>query len=259
MTWPVQAARITIFPLLASGSSPKSALDLYKAIWGKDPDSFQGPMAGSNPFPGSVAQGAEGNLNRVCQTQPIRTDLTFGPAARTFGPDLATIEDTVVLHAEMKKVFGTIDVAFQGTPLNRVAVYLQLGREAANIPEANKILSSTVWQGKQVALTNEEDFILQFNCPRPDARDPTTKLNFITKWSVERLQMLTFLAGVPAAVGATNTSLVVEKIVPTVAFDNSNMPLQKPFDPGETTRILSELFAEVAVQLKACNMAVEGF
>jgi hypothetical protein len=70
---------------------------------------------------------------------------------------------------------------------------------------------------------------------------------------------MTFLGGVSVAAGGTSAPLVVEKIVPTVAFDNSNVPLQKPFDPGETTRILSELFAEVAVQLKACNIAIRGF
>ena len=209
----------------------------------------------------ATAQGVTGHFSRVCQSQPIRTDLTFGPGGQTFQPGLAGIEDTVGLRAEMMKVFGVIDSAFQGTPLSRVAVYLQLGQEAPDIPEANKTISAAIWQTKQIALDHEEDFILQLNRPRPDASD-TMKLHFITKWSVERVQVLTFAGQFP--VGATsgiasNVPVVSDKIVPTVAFDNSNAPLQRPFNPGEAGKVLSELFAEFAPQLKACNIALSGF
>jgi hypothetical protein len=260
MDWPVQAARITLFPLLASGPSPRSALDLYRAIWGKDPDSFQGSQGGvGNPFPASMAQGVEGGIARICQSQPIRTDLTFGPVGTAFGADLVTIADTSNLHTQMRKVFDVVDSAFQGTPISRAAVYLQIGQEAPDFREANRRLASAAWRGRQLELGDEEDFILQFNRPRQDTSDTTVKLNFITKWSVERVQLLTFLSQFPAAAGTSQAPLVVEKIVPTIAFDNSNVALQKPFDPGAVPRMLSTLFNEFALQLKACNIALKGF
>jgi hypothetical protein len=233
---------------------------LYKAIWGKDPDSYQG--AAGNPFAVSAAQGAEGAFTRICQSQTIRTDLTFGPGVQALQSGLARIEDTAGLHAEMTRVLAVFESAFQGTPLSRVAVYLQLGQEAPDIREANKALLPAIWQTNQIALTDEEDFILQFNRPRLDPSDPTIKLNFITKWSVERLQVLTFLGQSPpggVGVAAPSVPVVSEKVVPTVAFDNSNVPLQRPFNPDEAARVLSELFAEFAFQLKVCNITIRGF
>jgi hypothetical protein len=253
--WDVHIARITVFPLLGSGSSPKSALELYKTIWGKDPDSYQGPAVGGGPFPASVAQGVEGRLIQNCQTQPTRTDLTFGPHVRALTTSLAGIEDTTVLGPAMAKVFAAVEAAFQGTPINRVAAYMQLGREAGDYREANQLLSATMWANKQVSLADEEDFVLQFNVPRPDTSG-SIKLNYITKWSVERVQVLTF----QMPVGGTATApLIANKIVSIVAFDNSNLALQKPFDRGQAERVLSELFAETAAQLKACSIFLKGF
>jgi hypothetical protein len=189
--WKVQAARITVFPLLASGTPPKSALDLYKAVWGKDPDSFQNQPPGGSPFPNSVAQGAAGKLSRVCQIQPIRVDFTFGPAMLLEGSALPSIEDTSFLKNEMTGLVGSIDNAFQQMPSNRVAVYLQLGREANDYEAGNKAILETMWKHQKVSLKNEEDFLLQINSTRQSISDPSLKLNFITKWSVERIPTAT--------------------------------------------------------------------
>jgi hypothetical protein len=254
--WKVQAARITVFPLLASGAVPRSALELYKAVWGKEPDSFQNQNPVGSPFPNSVAQGLTGKITRLCQTQPIRADFTFGPAG---GPlnvaAVPVIEDTDLLSIEMKGLVGAVEGAFQQTALNRVAVYIQCGQEAADITSANQIISGSLWANQKVTLTDEEDFVLQINRKRLDSLDPSLKLNFITKWSVERLQMLMFSNAQMAAGGPT----VTEIIMPTVTLDNSNMPLQKPLAAKETERVLSELLQGMAAQLKQCNISIKGF
>jgi hypothetical protein len=259
--WKVQAARITVFPLLASGSPPKSALDLYKSVWGKDPDSFQNQVLSGSPFPNSIAQGVVGKLSRSCQSQLIRADFTFGPAAATVGSALPSVEDTDFLSTEMMGLIGSIDNAFQQTPLNRVASYMQLGQEASDYRQANQIVSGAMWQHQKVSLNDEEDFVLQINRTDSDATDRSIKLNFITKWSVERVQVMTFFTQMSpdGGPGVANAPTVIEKIIPTIALDNSNMPLQKPFDQNETGRVLSELFRGVSAQLKECNISIKGF
>jgi hypothetical protein len=255
--WKVQAARIIVFPLLASGSPPRSALDLYKSVWGKDPDSFQNQVPSNSPFPNSIAQGIEGTLSRSCQAQLIRTDFTFG-GAPTIGSVLPSLDDTESLKTQITGLIGSISDAFQQTPLNRVASYLQLGQDASDYRQANQIISGAMWQHKKISLEDEEDFVLQINRPRPDATDPSIKLNFLTKWSVERLQMMEFLS----SVGGQNLSsapIVTDKIFPIIALDNSNMPLKKPFDHNEIGRVLLELFREMSAQLKECNVSIKGF
>lgn len=256
--WKIQAARITLFPLLGTGSVPKSALELYKAVWGKDPDSFQSqPMAGA-PFPVSVAQGVEGAVSRLCQTQPVRVDFGFNPTAST--SDIATFVDTHQLHAEMRRVIGSVENALHQMPVNRVAVYLQIGQETGDYSAANKLICQTFWEDRKFALTDEEDFVFQLNRPEKDSADPALKLNFITKWSVERVQILTFI-GQAGGVGSgiAGTPIVSEKFMPTIALDNSNVPAQRPLTNDEVQRVLSSLFGRIPSQLNQCRISVEGF
>jgi hypothetical protein len=255
--WRVQAARVTVFPLLASGTAPRSALDLYKAVWGKEPDNFQSQSA---PIPTSQAQGVVGTIGRICQSQPIRADFTFMPTTGADATVLPLIEDTELLSTEMAALIGSISKAFQKAPLNRVAAFLQVGQETTNYSDANKALSGAMWEDKKVSLSDEEEFLLQINPTRSDSKDPTLKLNFITKWAVERVQLMTFFNQVSAGnPGMANAPVVIEKIVPSIALDNSNMPLQKPFADSEITRVLLELFREMPSQLKRCNISIKGF
>jgi hypothetical protein len=251
--WKVQAARITLFPLVGSGSVPKSALDLYKAVWGKEPDSYQSqPSAPGFPFPTSVAQGVAGTFTRSCQTQPLRADFTFLPIATNNPSVLPSIEDTELLVNEIRAfIGGDVEATFQQSAINRVAVFLQLGQESSDYAQANEIISRTIWDGLKVTLSDEEDFLLQINRKQPDTAQASSKLNFITKWSVERLQIMTFTSSAP---------LVMEKIMPAITFDNSsNVALQKPFATGEIKPMLSQLFDSLPTQIKQCRISIEGF
>jgi hypothetical protein len=168
---------------------------------------------------------------------------------------LPVIKDTDLLKAELTGLIASIGSAFQQTPLNRVAAYLQLGQEASDFQQANQILSEGMWQHLKVPLKDEEDFVMQINRTRADA---SIKLNFITKWSVERVQVLTFEMS-PGGQGPVNTPRVVEKIIPTISLDNSNVPLQKPLDQNETGRVLSQVFEGMTAQLKECRVSLKGF
>lgn len=248
--WTIHAARATLFPALASGAAPRSAFDVFKSIWGEEPAGFQTQPPSGSPFPNSLAQGAAGPISRLCQVQPVRVDLTFTPSGMIDANTVASIGDTELVSAEMNRVIDAVDEAFKETPLNRAALFLQMGQEAPDFPRANEVLSAAMWENKKAVLGDEEDFILQLNRPRLDGADASLKLNYITRWSVERLNLMTFLGAAP---------IFVEKIMPTIVLDNSNMPLQKPFAVGQAKKVLSELFKEMPSQLKQCNISFKGF
>lgn len=259
--WKVHAARITLFPLLGAGSIPKSALELYKAVWAKDPDSFQSQPAAGAPFPVSVAQGTNGAITRICQTQPVRVDLSFAPVAKPSGEvEIAYFEHAPNLRTEMTTAIGSLEKALDELPVNRVAVYFQIGQETDGYRSANKLVAGTLWEGHQVPLAEDEDFILQLNPALATSYDGMqVRCNYITKWAVERVQVFTFMGQAAGAQSISGMPMFKELIIPSVSFDNSNVPLQRALTTDEARQMLTDFLGRVSEQLKQCKISIEGF
>src|SRR5207248_1561787 len=96
-------------------------------------------------------------------------------------------------------------------PIIRAATYVQIISLETNSTEANKVLMSIVPEQYRIALSSEEEFILQVNRPRMSEQVDKLRLNLITKWSVETFQVISL--AVAADVSA-----------PTVAPQASVMP-----------------------------------
>jgi hypothetical protein len=262
--WQAQIGRITLFPLLGQVRFPLSALDLYKAVAGKDPDNFQNQQPPLNPFPNSVAQGVMHGLAFSCQVQPVRVDLTFsaGPAPTPFSDGLPAISNSLSLRTAMDSAIRSIEKAVKATKLHRLATYLQIGREVTTSTEGNQIIRETLPAAYSIALQDEEDFVLQVNRPSPAANDSSMRLNFITKWSVERVQILTFLAAQnPAIAGqfSSGVPVISNKLAATIVLDNSSPQRNSPIDDDQIGALLSLTLTRMDKQLRECNVSLKGF
>ena len=90
----------------------------------------------------------------------------------------------------------------------------------------------------RTTLTNEEGFVFQINRPHTSSQLPNIRMNFVTKWSVERAQVVTF--SLPTQGGPIinqqqmpmpNSSQQqmpipssTEFIMPSIVFDFNNSP-----------------------------------
>src|SRR5450759_3474399 len=97
--WKGQIGRITLFPAAPMGPQLPSAVELYRQVWGGDPDSFQKQ---ANPLAPSVAQGIRKGFAVVCTAQPLRFDYTVGPIQPNDSQaSLALIDDFRGFRAEL--------------------------------------------------------------------------------------------------------------------------------------------------------------
>ena len=151
-------------------SPPLSALDLYRQVWGEEPDGFQKQ---ANPLMPSFANGNHSGLKSGCVAQPARIDFNLMPLPASKQEEaqenvsFPLIEDTGLLHAELSKI---IEVIGQKDVLNsvvRVARGVQFLVLTSSSAEANSVLSAHIPKQYGVKVTDEEDFVFQINRPYP--------------------------------------------------------------------------------------------
>ena len=265
--WKSSGGRITLFPAAAS-SPPLSALALYKHVWGEEPDGFQKQ---TNPLSPSVAHGRRGSLVASCLAQPTRIDFNLIPPTPTQdgGQDAQTeetpfplIKDTNLLHAELLRAMEVINRSTVLNSVVRVALGVQFLALEPSSSEANKVLVAIIPRQYGVRVTNEEDFIFQVNQPYTSLRAEGVKVNSITKWSVDRLQILTL--ALPANQPATSSqaaggSQATQFIAASVQFDINNVATGTPLPSGQPASLLNEALLEVSRMQFAMGLNIEGF
>jgi hypothetical protein len=257
--WKAQSAQVVLFPVVPGGAPVDSALELYKAIWQTDPDSFQKHVAGS-PFVLSSARGTVEGLAAACLAQPIRIDFTLAPlqqsAIATMTP---LIDDSKHFSAQLAHLIEALGDLQTGPQINRVSCVVKFAMISPNFVSANKSISSKLPKPYHVVLSDETDFVLQINRARPSKALDNITINFITKWSIERTQLITFTVDAAAGQALGPSQMVHELIMPNIVFDNNNVQLPRPMSKGEQKAIFAECLQGTSAQLKECNIAVEGF
>jgi hypothetical protein len=262
--WKSSGGRITLFPA-ATSAPPLSALELYRQVWGGEPDGFQKP---TNPLAPSVAHGNRNGLKAGCVTQPTRIDLNLTPSSKQEegqeDVSFPLIEDTGLLRAELSRI---IDIVDQNAVLNsvvRVALGVQFLALKQTSAEANGVLTAHIPEEYGVKVTDEEDFIFQINRPYPSQSAKGIKMNFITKWSVDRLQIMTFAvsAGGPTTTSGQAPSSGVhttEFIAASVNFDVNNVPTVTQLANRQPASVLREALLAVARMQQSIGLNIEGF
>lgn len=257
--WKALVGRVTLFP----ASVPPPALELFRLVWGGDPDSFQKQ---ANPLLPMVAQGKRDGMMAICSTNPARVDFTLAPAPGEEIPDmsLALIEDLSHLQTELLRIIEFIGRGAVSESVPRVAVSMQFVKPEASSVEANKTLTRIIPDQYRMGLTDEEEFIFQINRLKTSRELPDIKMNFITKWSVERFQVLALsflLAGsrVPAPQGVPpGQQQSATFLAASVLFDNNNVPASIPLTAAQQSSLLLEGFRAIEEEQHNMNLDAEG-
>ncbi len=244
--WKALNARITLFPTAPLASSSFSALEVYQKVWGVSPDSFQTQQ---NPILPSIAQGRRDGIMVHCLAHPSRIDLNLAPPpGETAELELMFIEDQDKLYAELRKI---IDVIAKGVILpsvSRVGLGLQFATAKPNPEEANKTLTQVMPPRYRTNLTNEEDFIFQVNLQRKSKEVQDVTMNFITKWSVDKVQVFRMFPG-PSFAGTLPTQIF---IVASLALDYNSFA-EKLLNPEDQSRLLLECLTEASAMQRTLN------
>jgi hypothetical protein len=261
--WKPLLGRVTLFS--AAPLSSVSALDLFKAIWSGEPDSYQRSV---NPLQPTVAQGLRNAMLANCVVQINRVDLSLQPSpARTtkIAHPVATIDDTVVFNRSLNQIIDAIRKGIIPGAMNRVALYLHFASFGSRtFAEANRIVMEVIPKNLGVAISEEEDFIFQINRPQQSGKIADIKLNALTKWSVDRVQLFTLNISTP---GISVQQIVPAPpeaqtfITPAVIFDN-NSQLEKmatSFDANQQADLLIEALGIASKMQKEIGLNVEGF
>jgi hypothetical protein len=256
--WKPQLGRIALFPSVPLGQVT-SAFQLYQEFWQREPDSFQkGTVEG--PFAPSVAQGNRDELSFTCSLSPIRIDFTISPrqtALPTSEASFALIENSVKLRQELDHIIQVINQTPSVVPAVRVALAVQFTQTCTSVRDANSVMTSALPEALRVRLSEERDFILQVNRVRESTSINDLRLNLITKWAVEQVQVLT-VAVVPGGPAAM-TSPTMEVFNATILCDNNNVPANRVLAKQEQTALLTEAIQALGEQLRNSNLKVEGF
>jgi hypothetical protein len=253
--WKPFLGRITFFRTMSISSPMPSAFDLYRQILGGDPDSFQKQ---ANALIPTTAQGRRGSLMVNCIGQPARIDFTLTASPRQVqAPQiegtLALIDHPIELRDELMRIINFLGGSFPLNDISRVALSLQFFNLKQSHTEANRALTEVIPKQYGLTITDEEGLVFQINQPRMNREFQDIRLNFITKWSVEQIQVLTIAVpagGVPVQAGMT-WGPVQAKVVTaaSVVFDNNSTPLipVRHLTSKEQSALLQEAL-DVAVQ-----------
>lgn len=234
-------------------------------IWGADPDNFQKSPA---PIFPSQAQGTRGDLQATCLVHPTRIDFNLSPVTSqgiSPQPTLQLIENTAQLHTELLRIanlFADSDIpdAFIG-----VALFLQFVAPQPNFREANRTLLSIIPEQYRTRITDEEDFVFQINRPHTSSQVQGVRMNFITKWSVERGKVVTFSLPTPGGtINAQQQMLMpisTDFITPSISFDTNNSPYtpETSLTVKEQSLLLLEGFTRIEQYQHDFGLNIDGF
>jgi hypothetical protein len=259
--WKALNGRITLFPTVPVAAPLPPAFELYRLVWGSEPENFQKQ---SNPLLPTVAQGRSNGIAAQLLSQPNRIDFsllpTAAPGATMTSIDL--IEDTRQFHAELVRIIDVLAKGAISNPVLRVALNVQFVSLKNDVVETNKMLMTVMPVQYRVKLTDEEDFAFQINLPQESDRVENIRMNFVKTWRAQRLQVVSMAivaTGVP--VPATNIPPQVETkefIAASVNFDNNNVPAG-PLNSSQQSQLLLEGLANVETGQRNIGLNIEGF
>ena len=241
--WKALVGRITAFS--ATPSQPPSAAILYRAIWESEPDSFQKQ---ENPLLPSIAQGARDGMTASCSVVAGRADFNLTPS-RPLGPEvgLSLFEDSNRLSEGLAQITDALGRGAYANGVSRVALYVQFLNPAPGYTEANKLLTKVIPDKYGVRLTTEEDVVFQINCPYASHQANDLVMNSIVKWSLQKLQVVSFTITGLGPFGPANqpTAQAKSYVAASVNFDINSRPTKAPLVSGQVAALLREALATV--------------
>lgn len=256
--WKALMGRVTLMtPTLITPTMvapPQSAHELYRRVWGNDPDRFQNSQ---NPLVPSVAQGQRGGVMVACTIAANRIDFNLAPSEPQEdgrSPHLLLIKDIKRLYADMEHVAMELGKGLVSKPVNRVAVFVQFFNIATNPQDANQKILAAIPQKYQITLTDEEAFILQLSCPR--LSQDNRRINLTTKWSIDQIQVVTISASLVDPRPASNL-VATPYLGASVSFDCNTAPSDVSLTSEQQGSLLLETLALTTDARRSYGLIVE--
>lgn len=253
--WKVFIGRVSVFLTATPMSPPPGPAELYRMMWGDDPDSFQ---KAPNPLAASIAQGRRNGITMTCTVQPARIDFNL-MGAPIQASELALIPAAQV-NSELRRMIEVMQEGTISLTASRVALFVQFLTPTVGIVDGNKILASTIPYG--INLSDEKDVVFQVNRPYKSKQAPPVDMNAIIKWSVDNLQILAFALPTGGAAGPAGAPIpqVRQVIAASVTFDVNNHPGQAVIlDNGQQSVILLEALDFVSRTQREIGLNIKGF
>jgi len=170
---------------------------------------------------------------------------------------VSLIENPVELFNEFRRLFGILDKSPLSIDILRVALNLHFININESYEDANKVLLRTIPEEYGVKIKSEEDFIFRINKPRKSEKISTVRMNYITQWSVDRIEV-SKIAISPSGVGiGIPPSPLSTCIASRVLIDNNNTP--KDILPSNAqAELLREALEETSEVNKKIGLNIEG-
>lgn len=257
--WSTFTARLSLF--IPPAAAVEKAVEIYQRLWETFPDGYQ---SDPNPLAPSIARAKRNNLSLACQSARSRIDISFSAVPREKGANLDLIQDSSELLAELRRVITGLNGRGPRSPVMRVALILQVVSPSSSVPEANRELAKIMPPDYRLKLTDETDFILQVNHPLESVGSSRRQINFIKKWSTERIQIQFF--EVPGGAGAApihsaaiNPMTEKEFTVSSVTLDINNSPTNESLPPPTQAEILGGAVSMASEFLRKSDLHITGF
>jgi len=244
--WQALSGRITLFPSGPPTSPLPSAEDMFRKVWGIAPQMFQQQQ---NPLTPGIAQGTRGQMNLNCLVHPSRVDVTLTPPIADTGElKVAFIEDTNELFAEFARIIDSVNTGPVPTPISRVGLSMQIATTVQGSEEGNNVVTQAMPEEYRVKLTNEEDFIFHVNRQRKSEVIQNVTMNFISKWSVDNVQVFRMFPGTITFPAAPQMQTFK---VASLTLDYNNVPAERQLNLEEQSQLLRECLTEAEKTLKS--------
>jgi hypothetical protein len=192
--WKPLSGRVGLVASAPTASGAVSVLALYRQAWGVDPQNFQ---QAPNPLMASSAQGLHATMLASCTLASNRVDFSLTPYSGSqldAEPQLHLIDDASAFYAELLRVSTAIGAGKIEVPpeFDRPAIFVQFASIESSVTEANRVLSGAIPEKYRPKLEDEGAFALQLNRPLTVRYRDDVTVNFLTKWSVEQFQVVSF-------------------------------------------------------------------
>lgn len=192
-----------------------SVIKLYSEAFGSDPQNFQ---QAQNPLMASVAQGTTFGMASNCILAPGRLDFNLNPMTPSGAISelkMQLIETDDAFYSQLLHIADSIGSGKIATPqeFDRPTVFAQFASIESDWTSANKVLSRVIPERYRPKLDAEEAFALQINHPKSiESGGESIRLNFVTKWSVEQFQVISFGMATGGFAGSVQPGLLQPQI-----------------------------------------------
>lgn len=241
----LQNARSLQLAWFTTGAEAASALPLFTAMFGREPDAFQKLQPPQVPFPITVQAFVKDGIEHKLQTYSGRVDYIISGVQQA--PELPLLPGSVDAHLQSALATAKLGFGVVGN-INRAAVILSLAEKVPSL-QAGADFFTGLFDGA-VTFAEQTDLQFQMNS-RLHGVGGQSSVNRLTRWTCDSIQFqqIVNLAG---GAGGTISSEIVEMFYINYTIDVNTVPSADVISPSEQESLFATL-ADQAARLAAVS------